>query len=468
MMRALEVLFIGLLTTLLPGCAYWFDHDYGKQPAPAAPHKEVAQAADDTSNNDENVIRLRGSSTIGSALAPRIVSAFLSDANATEIVTKEGKKEENRTVVTAKLSGKPVTFMIQFPGSSAAFDCLANDTCDIGMSSRPISEEEVAHLESAADMTHDESEHVLAMDGIAVVVNRTNAVQKLTVKEVGAIFRHEITNWSQVGGTNAEIHLVSRDKGSGTYQSFVELALAGKDVPLDKARVVLDNEAIAASVKQDAAAIGFVGLPYVGETRALAIQDGEAVPMGPTPFSVATEEYAFSRRLFFYTAQAPKKALARKLVEFAISDAGQAVIAQTGFVALDIRAAQAQLPVGAPEAYAKAVTGAQRLSFDFRFKGTTNKLDPRSVHDVDRLARFLRVASSKARAVSLFGFTDGPAADSKSVELSKQRAGTIATLLRDRGIAPQVVEGFGGLMPLASNESAEGRRKNRRVEVWVK
>jgi phosphate transport system substrate-binding protein len=467
-MRALEVLFIGLLTTLVPGCAYWFDDGSVSPAKTSGASPRVAPAPDADVANDENVVRLRGSSTVGSALAPRIISAFLAEANATDVVTKEGGKSENRTIVTAKIAGKDVRFVVHFPGSSAAFDCLEKDTCDVGMSSRPITEAESARIKGSADMTHEDSEHVLAMDGIAVVVNRTNRVQKLTVKDVGAIFRHEITNWSQVGGANTEIHLVSRDKGSGTYQSFVDLALGGRDVATEKTKVVLDNEAIAAAVKQDDAAIGFVGLPYVGETRALAIQDGEGAPLVPTTFSVSTEEYAFARRLFFYTEGAPKKPLAAKLIAFALSDAGQAVIAQSGFVALDIRAGQAQLPADAPEAYAKAVSGAQRLSFDFRFKGPTNKLDPRSVRDVDRLARFLRVASSKARAVSLFGFTDGSTADPKNVELSKQRATAIALLLRDRGIEPQVVEGFGGMMPLAPNDSVEGRRKNRRVEVWVK
>jgi phosphate transport system substrate-binding protein len=455
------MLVLGLFT--LSGCAYWFD-DGAASKAPAAAAKAEPTPGAETGN----VVRLRGSTTVGSTLAPRLVASFLKAEGADEITTREGTKAENRTVVTAKLSGKPVTFNIEFPGSQAAFECLEKSTCDVGMSSRPVSEQEIERLKNVGDITADDSEHVLAMDGIAVVVNRGNKVANLTVKQVGEIFRREVSNWSQLGGAPGEIHLVSRDTHSGTYESFVQFAMHGQNIPTEKTRVVDDNEAVAAAVKQDPQAVGFVALPYVEGTRAVPIQDGDAQPVAPTKVAVSTESYAFSRRLFLYTMQKPRNPLAARFVSFALSDKGQENVPGTGFIALDVKASQEALPENAPDTYAKAVSGAQRLSFDFRFKGTTDKLEPKSTQDVDRLARFLRVASSKERSVALFGFTDGQKTDPRNVELSKQRAATIAGLLRDRGIEPQVVLGFGGVMPIAPNDSPDGRRKNRRVEVWVK
>lgn len=449
---------------LLPGCAYWFDD--GTTAKTEAPAVKTAKVAPRTADTGE-VIRLRGSTTVGSTLAPKLVLSFLTDLGASDVTTHEGTKAENKTTVSANVDGKPVTFVIEYPGSQAAFECIEKGTCDVGMSSRPVSDEEIERLKGSVEITSDDSEHVLAMDGIAVIVNKANKVQKLTVKDVGAIFRGEIQNWSQLGGAPSDIHLVSRDKHSGTYESFVQFALRGREIA-DKAKVVDDNEAITAAVKQDEAAIGYVALPFVEGARAVPLQDGDAAPVMPTKVTVSTESYAFSRRLFLYTHERPKKPLAAKFVSFALSDKGQAVVPQTGFIALDVAAAMQSPPENAPDAYAKAVTGAQRLSFDFRFRGATDKLEPRSAQDVDRLARFLKVTTSKERNVALFGFTDGAKTDPKNVELSKQRAAAIASMLRGRGIEPQVVEGFGSVMPVAPNDSADGRRKNRRVEVWVK
>jgi phosphate transport system substrate-binding protein len=456
-----------LLSCLSMSCAYWFDHGKaGEATKPTAARSHaVVPARKATPETD--IVRIVGSTTVGSALAPRLAVGLLVSLSATDVTTRLGAPGSNHVTVGGALNGRPVRFEIDYPGSGAAFDCLAAGTCDIGMSSRPVQAEEVEKLKPIGDMTEDACEHVLAMDGLAMIVHRSNPIAKLTVQQIAGIFSGEMKSWSQVGGGAGDVHVVTRDKASGTYDTFIHFALGGRDVT-SRAKVVDDNEAVAKAVAADEAAIGFVGLPYVGETKALAVQDGAAASLLPTVLNVGTEDYAFSRRLFFYTGASPKNVLAQKLVDYALSDAGQAIVPQTGFVSLDVRSQAAPAPTDAPPAYVKATSGAQRLTFNFRFKGSTAKLDPRSVKDLERMARFIRVASSNARGVALFGFTDNQGSEQKNVELSRQRAMTIAEQLRGRGIEPQTVDGFGSTLPIAPNDTPTGRVRNRRIEVWLR
>jgi phosphate transport system substrate-binding protein len=458
-----------VLSSLAMSCAYWSDNGVKKVEAPPRAATEAASSPDSSPRKpaDEDVLRLVGSTTVGSRLAPNMVLAYLGSVGAKDVTTRPSPAGATHTTISAKVDSKPVTFEIDFPGSGAAFECLGEGKCDIGMSSRPIQPEEAEKLKALGDLTDDASEHVLAMDGLAVVVGRNNPLTKLTVQQVGQIFAGEARSWSQVGGAGGEIHVVTRDKTSGTYDTFSHLALAGRDVTA-RAKVVETNEAVAKAVAADDAAIGFVALPYVAGTKPLLLQDGIAAALAPTVLNVGTEDYAFARRLFFYTPSAPKNPLAQKLVEFALSDAGQAVVEETGFVSLNVRSSAVAAPSDAPPAYVKATGGAQRLTFNFRFKGSTAKLDPRSVKDLERMARFIKVASSNARSVALLGFTDNQGPEPKNVELSRQRATAIAEQLRGRGIEPQVVDGFGSALPVAPNDTPRGRSRNRRIEVWLR
>jgi phosphate transport system substrate-binding protein len=469
-MQARAIWFLGTMVWLLAGCAYWSEAKTspGAKNAKSAPATTASEPeAPSPSGPVGETVRLRGSSTVGTDLAPKLAAAFLSANGAPDVTTRLGSKNQNRIVVSGTLRGRVVTFEIEYPGSDAAFECLRTGTCDVGMASRPIQTDEIEKLKELGDMTSPACEHVLAMDGIAVIVNRSNRLTKLSVAQIAGIFGGELKTWDRVGGSPKEVHVVTRDKVSGTYDTFVQFAMAGRDVT-DRATVVDDSEAVAAQVAKDEAAIGFVGLPYVAGAKALAVQDGNATALVPTPFTVGTEDYAFSRRLFLYTAEKPKSALAAQFVDYALSDAGQGVVPQTGFVSLNVQLGTTAVPAEAPEGYAKATSGAQRLSFNFRFRGNTARLDPKSVKDLDRMARFIKVTSSNARSVTLLGFSDDQGSEQKNVEVSRQRASTIADQLRGRGIEAERVEGFGSALRLAPNEKDSGRAKNRRVEVWLR
>lgn len=149
--------------------------------------------------DEKTILRLSGSNTIGAKLAPALAEEFLKQNRATQIRTESGENSEEISVLGV-LPGdaSPSRVVIHSHGSSTAFADIQTGTSDIGLSSRKIKPDEVQNLKKFGDMTSLASEHILALDGIAVIVNRKNPVDALTKQQIAEIFSGEITNWSQL------------------------------------------------------------------------------------------------------------------------------------------------------------------------------------------------------------------------------------------------------------------------------
>ncbi|WP_042442252.1 OmpA family protein [Azospirillum sp. B510] len=123
----------------------------------------------------------------------------------------------------------------------------------------------------------------------------------------------------------------------------------------------------------------------------------------------------------------------------------------------------------APREYKDLTAKARRLSVNLRFRSGSSALDNKAVRDLDRLVDFLTKQKPDERGgVVLIGFTDAQGARAANVTLSQQRAQIIADELRRRGVQVQSVMGLGPDLPVTSNDTEEGRDKNRRVEVWLR
>ncbi len=416
----------------------------------------------------ETILRLHGSNTIGAQLAGALAEAFLKQQGAQTVWSVTGPLADEFSVHgTIPGDPRPKVIEIQAHGSTTAFPDLAAGKCDIGMASRRIKKEEETALAALGDMTSPACEHVLALDGVAVIVNMGNAVTSLSTVQIGKIFTGEITNWQDVGGAAGPIKVFARDDKSGTYDTFKALVL-GKQALAASAVRFEDSRELSDRVAGDASAIGFIGLPYVRSSKALAVWEKGSSPLLPNRLTVATEDYLLSRRLFFYTAASPSP-LVHRFVEFALGGDGQDVVAQNGFIELSVKAGLAPAAgAGANSEYATATSGAQRLSLDFRFQPGSTQLDNRALADLDRVASFLASPGHSRGGLVLCGFADSLGTAKVNQELSLSRATVVADEFRRRGIVPVSVAGFGAANAVASNETEEGRQKNRRVEVWMR
>jgi len=451
--RSGGVLVISLVVVvlLLAGGGYFFrDKLLGLFRGQAATHGTV-------------LLRFAGSNTIGDKLVPALAEAYLQSQGASNIHTVVGAQPEDKTVIgVLPGSSDPVEIDVAAHGSATAFTSLADSSCDIGMASRSVKSDEAAKLAALGTMTDASNEHVLGLDGIAIIVNPHNALNEITVEKLQGIFTGEYDKWQ--GG--APINIYARDDKSGTYDTFKNLVLAGK--PLSKsAKRFEDSNALSDAVANDPNGIGFIGLPFIRNAKALAIADKGTKPLLPTTLTVATEDYSLSRRLYLYTPANAANAHVREFVQFALSPAGQQVVAANGFIAQTAEQATVQVAADAPPEYRDLTANAKRLPIDFRFLKGKTQLDNRAVADLDRVvAQTAQSGNAKAK-IMLFGFSDSAGNSATNQKLSHDRAQVVAGELSRRGINASVVEGFGAALPVASNDSPEGREKNRRVEIWI-
>jgi phosphate transport system substrate-binding protein len=290
-------------------------------------------------------------------------------------------------------------------------------------------------------------------------------VRALAKDQIAQIFTGAVGSWLQVGGSDGAIHLYARDDKSGTYDTFKTLVLGKAPLAPSAARIE-DSRRLSNSVAQDPNGIGFVGLAYVQEAQSIAVYENGAAPLFPSPFTVATEDYALSRRLFLYTPAQPRQELTRSFVDFALSGMGQNIVAEIGFVGLNLMAAAAAAGSAAvPGDYRRLTSGSDRLSLDFRFREGSSQLDNKAVADLSRVITFVTDLHYSGDNLVLLGFDDSKEAANT---LSKDRADAVALQFQQRGVKAATVVGFGSQLAVASNDTPEGRQKNRRVEIWLR
>jgi len=282
-------------------------------------------------------LRLHGSNTIGKELAPALCEEFLKFQGATSVQRKPGPKEDETDIeaVLPSESAEPLTFEVQAHGSKTAFEDLAAGQCDIGLASRQIKSDEAQQcaLAGLGDMLSPVCENVLGSDGIAVFVNKSNPINALTKEQIADIFSGRITDWSQLGGNPGPVDLYAPDDKSGTLDIFKSLVLGTTPLAPRAARYE-NNAKLSDEVAADANGIGIAGMAFVRGGKALAVSEDGATPLLPTPFTVATQEYPLSRRLFLYIPANPQNKWTRKFVEFALSEVGgRSKLTPTGFFA---------------------------------------------------------------------------------------------------------------------------------------
>ena len=433
--------------------------------ATAAP--ERAETPAKTSKPAQTLFRIHGSNTVGEELAPALVKNYLTARGGTDIAVKT-TDVPLETNIEATVDGQRVAVEIHAHGSSTAFMDLESGTTDIGMSSRKIKTEEVTNLATTqGDLSRVEAEHIIALDGLAVVVNPNLGIRETSVATVAKIFTGEISNWQQLGGPDLAIELFSRDDVSGTWDSFDNMVLKPNSKTLAAhARRFESSQELSDGVASTPGAIGFIGLPYVRKAKLLAIAgDDNALALFPNNFTVSTEDYALSRRLYLYLSATSTNAEARAFIDHVHAQQGQAVVADIGFISQNLSTTRPVLTDDLPDDYLQLTEKAERLSINVRFALGSDNIDNKAQRDLFRLTNYLE--ANPGRKVLLLGFTDSIGDPDVNLNLSKKRAALVSEELMKFGIFPYKVEGFGDAAPVASNNNEEGRNRNRRVEVWI-
>ena len=214
---------------------------------------------------------------------------------------------------------KDVKFTYNPTGSGSGIQAVSEGRCDIGLSSRALKDDE-----KASGLV----ETVVALDGIAIVVNPENPVSFFNDTATTEIYTGEITNWKDVGGNDAEIVLIGREAGSGTRDGF-ESITDTKDACQYRQELTSTGDVIN-TVSQNPDAIGYASLSAVGESvKALTVGGVEA-----TEATVKDGSYVVQRPFVLVTKEGTKLSpAAQAFFDYALSADAASIIAAAGAVA---------------------------------------------------------------------------------------------------------------------------------------
>ncbi len=223
-------------------------------------------------------------------------------------------------------------------GSGTGIAALINGTVDIANASRQMKETEI---EAALVNDIEPIEFTVAVDALAVIIHPDNPVDQLTLAQLADIYTGRITNWSEIGGQDAAIVLLSRETNSGTHVYFLEKVVRlsdkeNEDIFAPQTLLMPSSVGITSELRRNPNAIGYDGLGYVDQAheKVLAIAKDATEPyIFPSAETGADGSYPLARGLYMYTAGEPTGVVAEYL-DWVMGVAGQEIVMQLGFVPL--------------------------------------------------------------------------------------------------------------------------------------
>jgi phosphate transport system substrate-binding protein len=228
-----------------------------------------------------------------------------------------------------------VSLSVSGGGSGTGIASLINGTTDLANASRKIKDEEFAQAESNGT---EPIEFVVARDAIAVIVNKTNPIDQLSLEQISDIYSGKYNNWSELGGDDRPIVRVSRETNSGTHVYFLEevLRLGQKDNKTlfsPDTLLLLSSQGITSEVRDNPNAIGYDGLGYVTpEVKVIGVaRENQGPYIMPSADSVNQGVYPIARDLYIYSAGQPGDVI-REYLDWIMSEGGQQIVIDNGFV----------------------------------------------------------------------------------------------------------------------------------------
>jgi len=225
--------------------------------------------------------------------------------------------------VYMKMNPGAVSISVSGTGSGDGLKALAEGSIDIADSSRAAKDKE---LKLAEEKGVKLVSHVVALDCIVPVVNPANTAADLTMAQLKDIYTGAIKNWSEVGGADGPIVVISRDSSSGTFEVWNELVLHKERVRPD-AQLQASNGAVAQAVASNKYAIGYVGIGYLSNDLKGLTVGGVAASAD----AARDKSYPVSRELYMYTNGEPTGAV-KAFIDFVMGAEGQKIAGEEGFV----------------------------------------------------------------------------------------------------------------------------------------
>lgn len=431
-------------------------------PAPAGPVTAVPASvpAGGSAPSGVSLLRLAAPDEIGATAVRRWAAAYLTLIGDTNIKTKinDGGVVE----VSGTQLGEREFITIASASTAAAVDALLRGSAEFAVIPRRITAGELEQLPGGTNLAGSLNEQMIGLKALAVVVNPANRVTSLSLRQVRAILSGRVRDWAELGGVPGPIHVVAADSVRGSKDAPQDVFAELRDLAV--AARVESETAVGNAISTDAGAIGLLPVEIAESLHAIAIADG-GQPILPSTFEIAAEEYPLTRRIYLYAGQTT--AMIRRFSDYVVSPAAQPVIEAAGFTSLTIRTMPTVVPDNASDRLRQFLAGSIRTSAMLRFQENGIELDSRAQRDIERIATLVQSQRPTSLRVILAGFSDASGTLPQNYAATKKRIDTVTASLARVGIVPVRVAAFGPEWPMGDNATAEGRERNRRVEVYL-
>ena len=430
-------------------------------------------------------VRMSGARRMTDLLIPALLDGY---ARERDMVLTQDAPDPAHHLLTLSDNSGAVVLKVELRGSNAAegFADLVSFDADVALSFRePTTAEQDRATEVGIGPLGGVGQSVIiGTDALVPIVSPLNTVTTIDPVDLAAVFSGAATDWAGQPGTPT-LHL--GPVGDGQADAFLALL----PEPIDESRIIrhVDTAALSAAVAADPGAIGVTALGATGVAQPLSLRGGCGLTAVPRLTAIKTQDYPLTTPLFLYLAQPRQTAAMRDFLTFLRSPAAQLIVRRAGF------ADQGVVPIPLDdqgERFAHAITIAgpdttlldlqrmvglmharARISLTFRFANGTIDLDATSAANLVTLAQDVRDGVYAGRELLLIGFSDGEGDADTNRTLSAARSDAVLADLR-RLLGSQmppdvriVTAAFGEALPMGCDDTAWGRRMNRRVEVWV-
>ncbi len=452
------------------------------------PAPETIVEAGKPPRSEHVVLRLHGSHTIGGRLAGELAQQFMKERHVlqprveygAETDTREGRARDVYIIGDIDKDGQDEAIEIKPHGSSTGFRALREGLCEIGLASdkiRPVEYNEVdprsqkSLKDILGDLSVSERSNVGAVnligyDGIAVITNVGNPLEQIDIGTLRDIFTGTLTRWEQVPNSlgRGKIAVYARNSQSGTYRFFEQKVFPNGRLAPGVHNQYEDGQKLAAAVANDPGAIGFVAWPDAKGVKVLKVHEENAQPVAPNGQSIRSRAYPLTRELYMYLARAiaqpgsvtPESLrLAEEFVGMVLSNSGQEIVQDDGFVPVAIRMGT------------EGATGSLVIPFYIYFDTAKDQPTPESKRDVTLwLANaFRQNPEYRSWSFRLIGFTDDVGDDRYNLDLSQRRALQTKRYLESKLYKVKSYEGRGETEFIGDNRTENGRIQNRRVQM---
>ena len=413
------------------------------------------------------MIRIVGASDAGKSLLPPLFAAFAKGRGLGFAAGTEGSS----AILSDKATGETL--------AEFSFDAMGSGEAKAAVLSG------AAQMMIAAATEPDLGSQAVALDALVPIMAPDNPLPKISTTELAKVLSGQVDNWAQVGGPDMPLVLHGLMADADLQKALS--ARLGHEVKAAVPHASLAE--LAEAVARDPWAIAVTERAALGRARLLPLTDSCGFPLLPSRLAVKAQDYPLTLPVFLLTPRHRMPLVAREFLEFLSSPDAQTAVAAAGYIDRRterqpmtsdglrlinaIKGAGPETTLEDLQHLVTAMDGADRLSLTFRFEGGTTTLDAVSTDSLTDLAQMLEAGLFKGQSLVLAGFSDGSGTAKTNLELAQARAEAVLIALRHLvpGL-PQdqlpTVESFGEALPMACDETAAGRRLNRRVELWVR